>query len=42
MSDNYIEVRFPGGDDLVGRLVTVLIDEAHSDYAVGHPISYRL
>lgn len=42
LSDNYIEVRFPGGDDLVGRLVTVLIDEAHSDYAVGHPISYRL
>ena len=36
LSDNYIEVRFPGGDDLVGKMVTIVIDEAYPDFAVGH------
>ncbi|NLN87621.1 MAG: tRNA (N(6)-L-threonylcarbamoyladenosine(37)-C(2))-methylthiotransferase MtaB [Syntrophomonadaceae bacterium] len=36
LSDNYLEVRFPGRNDTVGHIMTVTIDEACSDFAVGH------
>ena len=41
LSDNYIEVRFPSGDDLVGKMVTIMIDEAYPDFAVGHLNGFR-
>ncbi len=41
LSDNYIEVRFPSGDDLVGKMVTIVIDAVCPDFAVGHPAGFR-
>ncbi|MEQ8199961.1 MAG: tRNA (N(6)-L-threonylcarbamoyladenosine(37)-C(2))-methylthiotransferase MtaB [Syntrophomonadaceae bacterium] len=38
LSDNYIEVHLPGRGDMVGELVTVVIDAAHPDLATGHVV----